>query len=219
MVPSFSGPIFASRKNSSVVSVRSTAWRRLTQPFSTPIGYAVSANPIEAIDANGRDGKRSGVIPLTSLVVSQKNWNVRFSMSLNSGGNAGLAVDSDSGAEGGGSATGSAGGASSSAGFCGCSTAGRFPGSSIFLHATGSSTRHGMRRMARMDRPYRIFSEIPLILFSHQWKPGRPAAARIGHQSSPNDSLNVRVGMRILSPLRCAKFGLRGSPAAPRQPS
>src|SRR3546814_12520589 len=80
------GPISASRRNSSVVSVRSTAWRRLTQPFSTPIGYAVSAKPIAAMDENGRDGKRSGVIPLTSLVVSPKNWKVRFHMSLKSGG-------------------------------------------------------------------------------------------------------------------------------------
>ena len=39
--------------------------------------------------ANGRDGNRSGVRPLTSLVVSQKNWNVRFSMSRNSGVNSG----------------------------------------------------------------------------------------------------------------------------------
>jgi len=39
--------------------------------------------------ANGRDGKRSGVSPFFSLVVSQKNWKVRRSMSRNRGGSSG----------------------------------------------------------------------------------------------------------------------------------
>ena len=72
-----------------MVSVRSTACVRLTQPFSTPIGYAVNAKPTDATLANGRDGKRSGVRPLVSLVVSQKNWKVRRSMSRNNGDSSG----------------------------------------------------------------------------------------------------------------------------------
>lgn len=39
-----------------MVRVRSTAWVRLTQPFSMPIGYAVKAKPIAATEANGREG-------------------------------------------------------------------------------------------------------------------------------------------------------------------
>src|SRR3546814_16515613 len=110
-LPVSAGPICASRRNSSVVSVRSTAWRRLTHPFSTPIGYAVSAKPIAAMDANGRDGKRSGVIPLTSLVVSQKNWKVRFAMYLKRGRSAGRCPDTSccTGSDGGQPGWGAAG--------------------------------------------------------------------------------------------------------------
>src|SRR5690606_29554354 len=99
------GPILASARKRSVVSVRSTAWVRLTQPFSIPIGYAVSEKPTEAMLANGREGKRSGVSPFTSLVVSQKNWNVRRSMSRNSGGSSGGPGGSSGGGSGSGSTT------------------------------------------------------------------------------------------------------------------
>src|SRR3546814_3437983 len=46
--------------------------------------------------------------------------------------------------------------------------------------------------------------------------PRRPG---VDYQSSQNESLKVRVGSRISSPLRLAKFGLRGSPGPPRHPS
>src|SRR5690606_14696894 len=55
--------------------------------------------------ANGRDGNRSGVSPLTSLVVSQKNWKVRRSMSRNSGGSSGGPGGSSSRGSGSGSTT------------------------------------------------------------------------------------------------------------------
>src|SRR3546814_6208950 len=112
-------------------------------PFSTPIGYAVSAKPIAAMDANGRDGKRSGVIPLTSLVVSQKNWKVRFSMSLNSGGSAGRCPATSCCTGSGGGSTGCVA-AGSTGCCCSCGT-GAFCGPSIFLHAPTESTRHETR--------------------------------------------------------------------------
>src|SRR5690606_3945220 len=67
--------------------------------------------------ANGREGKRSNVSPFCSLVVSQKNWNVRRSMSRNSGGSSGRggrsgstgSIRITSGLGGGGSAASGAG--------------------------------------------------------------------------------------------------------------
>src|ERR1700681_3556369 len=71
------GPCGARQKNRSVVSTRARAASRLTQPCSTPIGYAVRAKPTAATLEKDFDGQRSGVRPLRGFVVSQKKSNVR----------------------------------------------------------------------------------------------------------------------------------------------
>jgi len=60
-----------------VASTRSRACARVTHPRSTPIGYAVSANPTAATLENDFVGQRSGVSPFRGLVVSQNQSNVR----------------------------------------------------------------------------------------------------------------------------------------------
>src|SRR5215218_3820239 len=62
-----------------VVRTRSAACVRVTHPRSTPIGYAVSANPIAATLEKLFVGQRSGVSPLLALVLSQNHENVRCS--------------------------------------------------------------------------------------------------------------------------------------------
>src|SRR2546426_6372263 len=67
----------AVQKKRSVARVRSAACARVIQPCSTPIGYAVSANPTAAMLENDGVGQRSGVRPLDAGVRSQKKLKVR----------------------------------------------------------------------------------------------------------------------------------------------
>jgi len=67
----------AVQKKRSVVSVRSAACARVIQPCSTPMGYAVSANPTAAMLENDGVGQRSGVRPFPGGVRSQKKLKVR----------------------------------------------------------------------------------------------------------------------------------------------
>src|SRR3982750_2027300 len=76
-MPDVPGPCGRLQRKRSVVSVRALACSRVTQPCSTPIGYAVSAKPTAATLENDFDGQRSGARPLRGLVVSQKKSNVR----------------------------------------------------------------------------------------------------------------------------------------------
>src|SRR5438477_12340141 len=63
----------------SVLRVRCAASARETYPRSTPIGYAVSANPIAATLEKLFVGQRSGVRPLFGSLCSQNQLNVRRS--------------------------------------------------------------------------------------------------------------------------------------------
>src|SRR4029079_17652271 len=65
--------------NLRVVRVRSAACVRVTHPRSTPVGYAVSANPMAATLEKLFVGHRSGVSPLLAFVFSQNQLNVRCS--------------------------------------------------------------------------------------------------------------------------------------------
>ena len=72
------------QKKRRVARVRSAACCRVTQPRSTPMGYAVSANPTAAMLENDGVGQRSGVRPLPAGVRSQNQLNVlRCSVSRN----------------------------------------------------------------------------------------------------------------------------------------
>src|SRR3982751_107463 len=63
----------------SVFKVRCAASLRVTKPRSTPIGYAVSANPIAATLEKLFVGQRSGVRPVLGSLRSQNQLNVRRS--------------------------------------------------------------------------------------------------------------------------------------------
>src|SRR5438045_9130502 len=65
--------------NGSVLRVRCAASARETYPRSTPIGYAVSANPIAATLEKLFVGQRSGVRPLFASLCSQNQLKVRRS--------------------------------------------------------------------------------------------------------------------------------------------
>ena len=71
-----------------MVSVRSRACSRGMYPRSTPMGYAVSANPMAAMLAGAGAGWRSGIMPFTGSDTSQKKRKVRSWMSSNRGSSA-----------------------------------------------------------------------------------------------------------------------------------
>ena len=62
----------ASLRQAPIISVRVRAWSRVIQPLAAPVGEAVRAKPMAAIEAKEGVGQRSGARPVAGSVESQK---------------------------------------------------------------------------------------------------------------------------------------------------